>query len=55
VQFGNVVHVSGRRGDLVDWLRARQLDLDPEAITPIPTGLEDVFISLTQNARDNFN
>jgi ABC-2 type transport system ATP-binding protein len=55
VQFGNVLHVSGARADLPDWLRARGFDPPADAVVPIATGLEDVFIALTQNARDNFN
>jgi ABC-2 type transport system ATP-binding protein len=54
VPFGTAVHVSAPRGaDLPSWLAGRA----PRAswsVQPIATGLEDVFISLTQHARDNF-
>ncbi|MFO1272592.1 MAG: ABC transporter ATP-binding protein [Rubrivivax sp.] len=54
VPFGSVVHVSAAAGeDLVGWLADRA----PGArwiVQPIATGLEDVFISLTQHAADNY-
>ena len=57
VAFGNSLHVSaenrGRRPDLPGWLAEHAGDLD-WTVTPIATGLEDVFISLTQHATDNF-
>jgi ABC-2 type transport system ATP-binding protein len=55
VQFGNAMHVSGRRGDFTEWLRGRSSQPGAWQITPIATGLEDVFISLTRDARDNFD
>jgi hypothetical protein len=48
------VHVSAASGaDLPAWLAAQA----PQAqwsLRRIPTGLEDVFISLTRDAADNF-
>jgi ABC-2 type transport system ATP-binding protein len=53
VPFGNAVHVSAARGeDLPAWL-AEHAAGNGWAITPIATGLEDVFISLTQHAADH--
>jgi ABC-2 type transport system ATP-binding protein len=52
--FGNALHVSaGRDSDLPVWLEQAMpgLQLDVE---PIATGLEDVFIALTDDAQDNF-
>ena len=55
VQFGNVIHVSSAtRGDFPDWLREHD-GSGTWQIEPIATGLEDVFIALTQDARDNFD
>jgi ABC-2 type transport system ATP-binding protein len=54
VAFGTTLHVSAPTGaDLPAWLAERAPEL-PWTITPIATGLEDVFISLTQHATDNF-
>ena len=54
VPFGNAVHVSAAAGnDLPGWLAARAADA-PWTLRAIATGLEDVFISLTQHATDNF-
>jgi ABC-2 type transport system ATP-binding protein len=54
VPFGSTVHVSAAAGqDLPAWLGEHA----PQAlwsVRPITTGLEDVFISLTQHAQDNF-
>ncbi len=54
VPFGAALHVSAPQGaDLPAWLGQRA----PQAawrITPIATGLEDVFIALTEHAQDNF-
>lgn len=52
--FGNALHVSAARDcDLPAWLKHAQprqrLDMGP-----ITTGLEDVFIALTEDAQDNF-
>jgi len=55
-QFGNVIHVSSAtRNDLTDWLRTQDREQVRWQIEPIATGLEDVFIALTQDARDNFD
>jgi len=54
VAFGTTLHVSAESGaDLPAWLAERAPDM-PWTITSIDTGLEDVFISLTQHATDNF-
>ena len=54
VPFGSAVHVSAAAGsDLPGWLAAQGLACR-WAVTPIATGLEDVFISLTEHAQDNF-
>ncbi len=54
VPFGTAVHVSAPRGaDLLPWLAARA-PAAPWTVTPIATGLEDVFIALTAHAQDNF-
>ncbi|MEO8187482.1 MAG: ABC transporter ATP-binding protein [Burkholderiaceae bacterium] len=56
VPFGASLHVSSAtRDDFPQWLRTKSAPLAAESnVEPIPTGLEDVFIALTQNARDNF-
>jgi ABC-2 type transport system ATP-binding protein len=56
VPFGASLHVSSAtRDDFPQWLQATAPTLAANAtVEPIPTGLEDVFIALTQNARDNF-
>jgi len=54
VPFGNAVHVSAAAGnDLPGWLATKAPDA-PWTLRAIATGLEDVFISLTQHATDNF-
>ncbi|MCM5679605.1 ABC transporter ATP-binding protein [Schlegelella sp. S2-27] len=54
VAFGNAVHVSAARGaDLPQWL-ARHAPQAPWRAAAVPTGLEDVFIALTEHAQDNF-
>jgi len=54
VPFGAALHISAPLGnDLPAWLAERA----PQAewrVTPIATGLEDVFIALTEHAQDNF-
>lgn len=55
VPFGSAVHVSSTtRTDFPQWL-ATQTPQAQWEVAPIATGLEDVFIALTQDARDNFN
>ena len=60
VPFGNAVHVSSAsRSDFPRWLLARtgaenEVTANGWRIEPIATGLEDVFISLTNDARDNY-
>jgi ABC-2 type transport system ATP-binding protein len=52
VPFGSAVHVSGPRGaDLPAWLAAHAPP-PTWALAPIATGLEDVFIALTEHAQD---
>ena len=54
VPFGSAVHVSAGQGaDLPTWLATRAPGSGWLA-TPIATGLEDVFIALTEDAQDNF-
>ncbi len=54
VPFGGAVHVSAAAGeDLPAWLAA-QPGAQPWTVTPIATGLEDVFIALTARSKDNF-
>ena len=51
VPFGSAVHVSAAQGaDLPAWLAARAPEA-PWQLRPVPTGLEDVFIALTQDAQ----
>jgi ABC-2 type transport system ATP-binding protein len=55
VPFGSAVHVSSAGpSDFAQWLGA-QAPGHAWAVERVPTGLEDVFIALTQDARDNFN
>jgi ABC-2 type transport system ATP-binding protein len=50
--FGGALHVSAKQGeDLPAWLAQQQVALEAR---PVATGLEDVFIALTQHAEDNF-
>jgi ABC-2 type transport system ATP-binding protein len=53
VAFGNTLHVSGREADrlqasLQPWMRGET------RWQPVASGLEDVFISLMETAKDNF-
>jgi ABC-2 type transport system ATP-binding protein len=53
--FGNVLHVSAAQtADLSDWL-GREMPGHGCTVEPIATGLEDVFIALTDRAQDNFS
>jgi len=55
VAFGDRLHISSRRRtDFPQWLAARPALAARVRVAPIATGLEDVFIALTQDARDNF-
>ena len=54
VAFGTALHVSGRdaeklRASVSPWMSGEY------RWTPIPSGLEDVFISLMDAAEDNFS
>jgi len=54
VAFGTALHVSGRdatklRASVGPWMTGEH------RWTPIPSGLEDVFISLMETAKDNFS
>jgi ABC-2 type transport system ATP-binding protein len=54
VPFGTSVHVSSStRDDFPAWL-AQQVPGGAYDVRPIEAGLEDVFISLMQHAKDNF-
>jgi ABC-2 type transport system ATP-binding protein len=54
VPFGTAVHVSAPSGaDLPAWLDAQSAG-SALTVQPIATGLEDVFIALTEHAQDNF-
>jgi len=54
VPFGAEVHVSSVSGlDFANWLAAKQA-AHPWTVSAIATGLEDVFIHLSQHAQDNF-
>jgi ABC-2 type transport system ATP-binding protein len=55
VAFGNTLHISGRdaaalEGSLAPWRAG-----PAHQCTPIRSGLEDVFISLMEGAKDNFS
>jgi ABC-2 type transport system ATP-binding protein len=53
VPFGTALHVSTASGnDLPQWLA--QHEAGDWQVEPVKTSLEDVFISLTRDARDNF-
>jgi ABC-2 type transport system ATP-binding protein len=54
VAFGNTLHVSGRDGGKVDAAISAVRD-DTHVWTRVNPGLEDVFIGLMDNARDNFS
>lgn len=54
IPFGIAVHVSSTSSiDFCDWLRQQHPQHDWQ-VDLIPTGLEDVFIHLSQHAQDNF-
>ena len=54
VAFGNTLHVSGRDGAKLDAAIAAMRD-EQHSWTRVNAGLEDVFISLMEEARDNFS
>jgi ABC-2 type transport system ATP-binding protein len=58
VPFGSALHVSADAGnDLPAWLAEHAANHQADtawSVRPIATGLEDVFISLTQQAADNY-
>jgi ABC-2 type transport system ATP-binding protein len=54
VPFGNTLHVTGRDGAKLESSIAPLRANSPQQWTRIPAGLEDVFISLMETARDNF-
>ncbi len=55
VPFGNALHVSAAQGtDLPAWLSQHAPGGAWQA-RPMATGLEDVFIALTEDAQDNFS
>jgi ABC-2 type transport system ATP-binding protein len=53
VAFGNTLHVSGRDSARLNDIIATVRD-SRHSWQPIPSGLEDVFISLMDEAKDNF-
>jgi ABC-2 type transport system ATP-binding protein len=53
VAFGNTLHVSGRHADQLQ-TALRPFQTAPYEWQPIESGLEDVFISLMDAAKDNF-
>jgi ABC-2 type transport system ATP-binding protein len=53
VAFGNTLHVSGRDARKIDAAILAVRD-EGQQWAPIPAGLEDVFISLMNQAQDNF-
>src|SRR4051812_34317184 len=54
VAFGNTIHVSGRDAEKLDAAIARVRDRE-YTWTRVAPGLEDVFISLMDDAHDNFS
>jgi ABC-2 type transport system ATP-binding protein len=54
VPFGNTLHITGRDGAKLEASIAPLRANSPHQWTRIPAGLEDVFISLMETARDNF-
>ena len=54
VAFGNTIHVSGREAQKLDAAIVAVRD-DKHQWTRVNAGLEDVFISLMDTARDNFS
>jgi ABC-2 type transport system ATP-binding protein len=54
VPFGNTLHVSGRDAAQLDAAIAPWRATAGHTWAQIPAGLEDVFISLMETAKDNF-
>ena len=54
VPFGNTLHLSGRDALLLESTLAPFRDAGPQKWERISSGLEDVFISLMEGAKDNF-
>ena len=54
VAFGNTLHISGRDAGMLQTSLTPFL-AGPHKWQPVQPGLEDVFISLMENARDNFS
>jgi ABC-2 type transport system ATP-binding protein len=54
VAFGNTLHVSGRSPHTLSTTLNRIIT-EPHRYTEVPSSLEDVFISLMDSARDNFD
>jgi ABC-2 type transport system ATP-binding protein len=54
VPFGNTLHVTGRDAATLEASIAPLRQTGSQHWAPIPAGLEDVFISLMETARDNF-
>jgi ABC-2 type transport system ATP-binding protein len=54
VPFGNTLHVTGRDAAQLETSIAPLRQTGDQRWAPIPAGLEDVFISLMETARDNF-
>lgn len=53
-RFGNALHLSSRQPELVAPLLA-QLQAQGQTWQPVPTALEDLFIALMNQAKDNFS
>jgi ABC-2 type transport system ATP-binding protein len=53
VAFGNTLHVSGRDAQKIE-AAVRMMRDDRHHWTQMEAGLEDVFISLMDQAKDNF-
>jgi ABC-2 type transport system ATP-binding protein len=54
VPFGNTLHVTGRDATRLEAAVATWRAAGGHRWTRIPAGLEDVFISLMETAKDNF-
>jgi ABC-2 type transport system ATP-binding protein len=54
VAFGDTIHVTGKDGALLERTLREATDGTGVSLTPVDTGLEDVFIHLMQHATDNW-